>query len=72
MTVGNEALTVGAAGGPALDTHLSDGCEDGTVSAAFAHHVDDLVCDPFNRSRVAVAVIRNLLENTDILTSHIC
>lgn len=64
-------LTVGAAGGPALDAYLRNGGEDGTVSAAFAHHIDDPLRDPFHWSTAAAAVIRNLLENTAILTSCI-
>lgn len=53
-------VIVGAAGGPALDAYLRDGSEDGTVSAAFAHHVDDPVRDPFNRSVAAAAVLSDL------------
>lgn len=62
-------LTFGAAGWPALDTDLGDGGEDGAISAAFAHHVDDPVCDSFNRHVAAAAAIGNLLENAAILTS---
>lgn len=48
---------------PALHTHLRDGGEDGAVSAAFAHQVHNPVCDFFNWSIAAGAVIRNLQEN---------
>lgn len=61
MTVEDLALTVWVAGGPALGAYLGNGGEDGTVSAALAHHVDDPVCDPFNWRVTAAAVISNLL-----------
>lgn len=51
----------------ALHTDLSDGADDGAVSAVFAHQINDVVCDFLNRNPAMDAVLSHMDGHMDFV-----